>query len=747
MENRATMLAGLEQIAQIIRRYSVIEAIYLTDPILEPMHSLRHEIVQLYRVILNYQANLICHLSKGSLQQYVRHVSGMMSWTDQRAKVRDADLTCLQLLPIADAARGIQSAGKLQEALTKQNERIRETLEASRKQDQEVVTELQQQRKEFLKWCQGTEARRCKEILRTSDYETIKDRNPDRTVGTCQWFLRHHAFQDWLDQSQATCLWVTADPGCGKSVLCKYLIDEYLLTLRQSGSTVCYFFFKDGDFGATVNHALCALLHQLVCSDEMRLAAIREQFEDNSEKLPHLFGPLWSAFVNVVTNSESGRIVCVLDALDECNSDLRLQFVRKIKDLFTSSRLSTGLKLLITSRFSTQISNAISGYDLGTLGIIRLSGESQLEMDTISSEINTVIKQRVREFAQLRQRQYNMNDDAPEHLLKRLSQIENRTYLWVSLIFGELERNAGLGKSALMKKVDNIPLTVSEAYQRILERSPDFEATKKVLQIVLAAPRPMTLGQLKVALNFDAADGIDAVDEMSDDSFRIRARELCGLFVRFNVTYVVPETANLPTHVRETSREIALAGKFSTESAVREYLEQQCVQEMEREKRITENGLMQDNTRILDQLRAKFDSKRRYLCLLFLLRQKWEPREEVSLIHQTAREFLDAQKPFQQRLMVTPRLSWQHCIDAVESNYLLASICVSFLQAYREESNGKRTQTDSRPSYKEEFLEYAKTYWTEHYRAAGDRRSNLFNTTISLISSSNSILLCTCSRH
>jgi len=38
-------------------------------------------------------------------------------------------------------------------------------------------------------------------------------------------------------------LWVSADPGCGKSVFAKYLVDS-ILTITES-RIICYFFFKD----------------------------------------------------------------------------------------------------------------------------------------------------------------------------------------------------------------------------------------------------------------------------------------------------------------------------------------------------------------------------------------------------------------------------------------------------------------------------------------------------------------------
>ncbi|KAI0423611.1 hypothetical protein F5Y09DRAFT_348659 [Xylaria sp. FL1042] len=58
--------------------------------------------------------------------------------------------------------------------------------------------------------------------LYTSPYEDRKNRNPKRADGTCECFTAHRLFQNWR-REPSSLLWVSADPGCGKSVLAKYL--------------------------------------------------------------------------------------------------------------------------------------------------------------------------------------------------------------------------------------------------------------------------------------------------------------------------------------------------------------------------------------------------------------------------------------------------------------------------------------------------------------------------------------------
>ena len=93
-------------------------------------------------------------------------------------------------------------------------------------------------------------------------YRQQLDKIDDRAADTCKWFLEHPKYQTWRDSKSDSILWVAADPGCGKSVLCKWLVEGELKSMQAR--TTCYFFFKNDNVDLTVGqNALCALLHNL----------------------------------------------------------------------------------------------------------------------------------------------------------------------------------------------------------------------------------------------------------------------------------------------------------------------------------------------------------------------------------------------------------------------------------------------------------------------------------------------------
>jgi nucleoside-triphosphatase THEP1 len=183
---------------------------------------------------------------------------------------------------------------------------------------------------------------------KVTTYEWYKERVETRVDSTCEWFLNHGRFQHWLNKESGPLL-VTADPGCGKSVLAKYLIDEIL----QPSATTCYFFFKSQDQN-TVRQALCALIHQLFSQKPSLITYAMEEFEKNGKNLINSTTLLWTIFGNSVQDTLAGPLIIVLDALDECAESECEDLIRMIKSQFSSGR-SSRLRYLLTSRPYEQI--------------------------------------------------------------------------------------------------------------------------------------------------------------------------------------------------------------------------------------------------------------------------------------------------------------------------------------------------------------------------------------------------------
>ena len=377
--------------------------------------------------------------------------------------------------------------------------------------------------------------------FKVSDYEGQKNSNPDRVQGTCQWFLQHERYQMWRDSETDNVLWVSADPGCGKSVLAKSLIDHELRCTESLSS--CYFFFKDGEEQGNLLSALCSLLHQLFIHKPVLLRHALLETEKNGERLQREALLLWRLLIAAATDPAAENVICILDALDECKERDRCTLITFLKDFYDQScrapRTSWTLKFLITSRPYYSIEIRFQEL-VDKVPEIRLAGEE--ESKAISEEVKLVITSRVRQIATER----SLTRRAREAIEAKFLGIPNRTYLWLHLILEEIRETFDCTERQLSKLIDELPESVYEAYERILARSKSKAEARRILQIVIAATRPLTLREMDVVMaireNTRVYKDLDLEGEIHIER---RIRNTCGLFLTVSdaKVYLIHQTA------------------------------------------------------------------------------------------------------------------------------------------------------------------------------------------------------------
>jgi ankyrin repeat domain-containing protein 50 len=255
--------------------------------------------------------------------------------------------------------------------------------------------------------------------------------------------------------------------------------------------------------------------------------AILEQFEASEENFTSLFDELWNTFISIAEDKNAGEIICLLDVIDECKDCGRSQLIKALCNLY-GIRRDFNLKFLLTSRPYGDIRRGFQPLEIPELPIIHLNGESEVEMKKISREIDIFIKARVYSISA----KLLLRHEEQKLLLQRLMHVPNRTYLWVHLTLDLIESDINIDKTGIVKATSYLPQSVNEAYERILSRSHNFEEAKKLLHIVVAATRPLTLKEMSLALALrENHQSYCDLDFKSEERFRENIRDLCGLFV------------------------------------------------------------------------------------------------------------------------------------------------------------------------------------------------------------------------
>jgi hypothetical protein len=386
--------------------------------------------------------------------------------------------------------------------------------------------------------------RRCHQAFKISTYEQHKNINPDRVEGTCEWALKSPEYQRWWASSHNDLLWISADPGCGKSVLTKSFIDDVSNTSAPTMS-ICYFFFKDNNEQNNLATALCAILHQLFGMQPQLLKYAVPSWEKNKDKIQKEVDELWRILMAATSDPSLSCTICVFDALDECQRDGQMQLIQKLENFYTqtgSSAEKSWLKFFVTSRPYDEIRDGFRSVT-ASFPHIHLQGEE--ENDQIHKEISLVIKIRVAELGE----SLKLKPKTQERLEKELLQMEHRTYLWLYLAIDDIRM---MFKDSLRpdeESIQLIPRSVNAAYQKILDQvTPEqVPKVKTILQIIVGARRPLTIQEMAMALGVATSTHMQkAADaKINSEGLGEKIRRLCGLFVFINDSkiYLIHQTA------------------------------------------------------------------------------------------------------------------------------------------------------------------------------------------------------------
>lgn len=386
-------------------------------------------------------------------------------------------------------------------------------------------------------------AAECLQTFKNSRYEQHKSIIRDRAEGTCRWVLEHPYYNRWNESAHRDLLWISADPGCGKSVLSKFLVDHELKTSPRR--TTCYYFFKDNGQQDRLAPALCAVLHQLFSDQPYLLKYALHYWTANGRQIQEEVGMMWQILIDATSDKSAKPVICILDALDECCDRDREDLMNKFYCFHEQSQKAarhTRLKFLLTSRPYVSVQH---GFQRITERFpeLRLCGEA--ENDHIRSEIDQVIDQHIESLAS----EFKLSKQHQNRLQQRLREMKHRTYLWLYLAVDEIRIRYRDSSDPGAESIGELPLSVENAYERILQRITDRQKqqARRILTLIVGARRPLTVSEASLAVNAARAyeKGESIVGEPNVSHFENHVREWCGLFIFINHSqlFLIHQTA------------------------------------------------------------------------------------------------------------------------------------------------------------------------------------------------------------
>ena len=366
----------------------------------------------------------------------------------------------------------------------------------------------------------------CIRSLYLSDPDAAKERVPPRANGTCGWLLDHPSYRSWLEPDGPNLLWVTGAPGMGKTVLASFIIDE--MRLNQPYVLTCFFFWDDKyalqkNAVALLRGILFQIFHHRQNLSTHALTSWRvtagKAFEEPSV--------LWRICTACFDDPLLGELVCILDAVDECQTSERSQLMTWIAQYFKNRPPNTNrVKFILTSRPEITMSDILDD------STSRIKLEIRTDRDWLSVDIENFIDHEIKTLPALR----NLTEASRMRLRDRLVQNADRTFLWASLVLQKIPSEVQLSEDGFATMLSRIPDRLDKLYRDILMSIPpeNRDKSKNMLSILTMAQNPLSQEELQECWAIEQYHvSVRHMTSNQVPDIRRTVALLCGQFVRW----------------------------------------------------------------------------------------------------------------------------------------------------------------------------------------------------------------------
>ena len=315
-------------------------------------------------------------------------------------------------------------------------------------------------------------------------YATIKSAH----ARTCEWLLKKTEYQDWLDinktQNHHGVLWIKGKPGSGKSTLVKFAV-AYARKTRAETAVISFFFNARGeDLEKSTLGMYRSLLYQILNTFpylQTVLDCLKPTVPREGETYRWEKDDLQNLFAAAVESLGQRRLMCFIDALDECEEDqIRdlVAFLEHLGRLATSSGIH--FYVCLSSRHYPHIS--IEN------GIEMTLEDQEDHVHDITKYLNGT----------LRAGRGKQSEQIKEELLRRASGV----FLWVVLVVQILNKEYDHGRiHGLRKRLGELPDGLEKLFEEILTRDQEnMEELILCLQWILYAKRPLRREEVYYAI-------------------------------------------------------------------------------------------------------------------------------------------------------------------------------------------------------------------------------------------------------
>jgi len=461
------------------------------------LKELEKSIVELYKSILLFQMKSVCSYYRNQGLNLLLQFANWDNWDDLLKTIDSNENGVLRDWHSFDKVK----AEKLSSELLEHTKNMETQLGDIRQSVLELVT-LQQDKYED-EYLQDIFV-----VDPEDNMDNIESKKDKLLPDAYKWILdteEYAAFTNWSPEyipTPSRVLWIKGLPGTGKTMLMIGIIRHLSGRSAMLSPSVSHYFCQGTDDDAQNNATaiLKSLVWMLVIQQPHLIKHLRTEFKRKSKPVFNdeiTLKAISRVFKKMLKDTELSSVYLIVDALDECDGGLQ----ELIELISASLELSDRVKWLVSSRPNVDVFAALKKLDTGTLD--NVSASINLDVRDQEVPVDAYIKHKLSALEGRDGYTEAVMNEVSEMILQR----EEKTFLWVALVFKELDR-----KNNDLKEVDGsyavgiireLPSGLSDLYDRIMTRiekglREDPTYCKNVLVATVLTRRSLSLSELGV---------------------------------------------------------------------------------------------------------------------------------------------------------------------------------------------------------------------------------------------------------
>lgn len=457
--------------------------------------KLEETVITLYEDLLRYQMKSVCYYRSRSLA-VLRGLANWDDWNGDLKRVKAAETTVESMsvqyhreYEESSLRRLVNSGEKMETLLDGIHKDLRDFMALQKN------ARIDDQDTECLRALFVLDPQDDMDLIQTVQKEDLFDNAHKWIFDT----IEYKAFTNWSTNEpvnpRSRLLWVKGVAGSGKTMLLVGIIRQISGEYAVLSPNVSHFFCQGTTDKAHRNATdiLKCLVWMLLIQQPHLISYLRTEHRQKGRPLfsdERAFVAVSRAFIRMLKDPRLSATYFIVDALDECDQGL----ADLLKLISTSLELTDKVKWLVSSRPEVNVLARLEDLDAKNLDTV--GNLMELDAQSLEGPVNIYIDYKL----SILKKKDGYDETTLAEVSNLVRQQANNTFLWVALVFKELDSVEGWDA---IQVVEKIPSGLSELYDHMMTRiehgnEQNRQRCKNVLGATFLAYRPLSLTELTI---------------------------------------------------------------------------------------------------------------------------------------------------------------------------------------------------------------------------------------------------------